>query len=74
MDDNVTIPALQKEEDFVEVATTPNLVVQSVSKTQTKMKVTVLVLGDSADEVSNKKCSGHHQGSNIVVFRRSGGV
>jgi NDP-sugar pyrophosphorylase family protein len=70
VDDDVTIPALQKEEGFVEVTTTPNLVVQSVN---TKMKVTVLVLGDECPgsvEVL-RQVEGSvviPKSSNIVVF------
>lgn len=71
VDDDVTIPALQKEEGFLEVASMPNLVVQSVSLS--KMKVTILQLGDECPgsvevlrQVENAALI--PKSSNIVVF------
>lgn len=66
-DDAVTIPALMKEEGFREVASEPNLVVQS-----TTMKVSVLRMGESPGSVEIlRQIEGAEvipKSSNIVVF------
>jgi NDP-sugar pyrophosphorylase family protein len=69
-DDDVTIPALTKEEQgFREVASKPNLVVQSTS---TQMKVTVLRIGECPGSVEVlRQVEGAAvipKSSNIVVF------
>jgi NDP-sugar pyrophosphorylase family protein len=68
-DDDVTIPALKKEEAFRQVASTPNLVVESIS---TKMKVSVLLLGECPGSVEVlRQVEGAQvipKSSNIVVF------